>query len=53
MWKNLQDTADLFIFTKKNFNGKVHFLCSVVSNNLMSNRFNPLMPGGYMKVTQT
>ena len=53
MWTNLQETAYLFIFTKEIFNGKLDFLCSVALNNLMSDKFNPLMPGGYIKITQT
>ena len=29
MWPNLQETADLIIFTEEILNGKLHFLCSV------------------------
>ena len=32
MSPNLQETADLVIFTKEILNGKLHFLCSVELN---------------------
>ena len=31
MWPNPQETADLVTFTEEILNGKLHFLCSVVS----------------------
>ena len=30
MWLNPQKTTDLVTFTKEIFNGKLHFLCSVI-----------------------
>ena len=40
MWPNLQETADLVTFTEEILNGKLHFLCIVISNMLhFSNMF--------------
>ena len=30
MWQNPQETADFIIFTEEIFNGKLHFLCSII-----------------------
>ena len=31
MWPNPQETADLITFTEEIFNGKLHFLCTVLN----------------------
>ena len=35
MWPKLENTADLVISTEEILNGKLHFLCSVISNEIL------------------
>ena len=39
MWPNPKFAADLVTFTEEIFNGKLHFLCSVVVNELKETTF--------------
>ena len=39
MWPNPQETAGSVTFTEKDFNGKLHFLCSVKNCLLMGLAF--------------
>ena len=38
MWPNQQETADLVTFTAEIFNGKLHFLCSVKTDNCSTHK---------------
>ena len=35
MWPNPQETKDLVTFTEEIFHGKLHFLCSVTSSDIV------------------
>ena len=41
MWPNPQDSADLVTFNEEIINGKLHFLCSVITTKDV----NSLKPG--------